>query len=305
MGVLKAQALISSTCSQRLKLRNVPPPSQNKSIEEHVTMSKSRGNQAPTPIWLIISSVVATVGAGLWWLFRRPCKHLTNEDLPPTVSDDIEVVRELNEEERFAIKTSFLSGDDFRWMVSGKDYKVHLDENQHREATFSCVDYFLACCERYGDILVCRDKDGTFLGAVGLIPPYENQTLYTLHFYRTVIPMGLPAPVKADKNIAARFQAFSRVATEHEELMKGIPHWYVQVIGVSDNAQGKGVGTRLMEAATAMAGGMPMYLDCHNGNVSFYERLGFVVGRNYEIVPKEIEDTSTFEMNGMVRGLRD
>ena len=37
----------------------------------------------------------------------------------------------------------------------------------------------IAFSERYGHVLVCRDKDGTFLGAVGLIPPFIRDLLYT------------------------------------------------------------------------------------------------------------------------------
>ena len=267
-------------------------------------MSKSTTKHEPVPIWLVSLTLIATAGAGaLWWLFRRPVRYLTTEDLPPTVANDIEVVRKLNEQERNTVKTAFLSGDDFKWLVAGKDYKTNLNEKQHREAVFGFIEYFIAFCERYGHILVCRDMDGILLGAVGFIPPYKNERMYILHFYRTVIPLGKPAAINMCEGPAARCKAFSRVTEEHKELMNGIPHWYILVIGVSPEAQGKGVGRKLIEAAIAIAGDMPMYLDCHNGNVPFYEKLGFSAGKRYDIIPEKIEDTSSFQMNGMIRGM--
>jgi len=264
-------------------------------------MSDSQRKHEHIPVWAIASAVTLVAGSGLWWLFRRPCKYLTNEDLPPTVSDSIEVVRELNEDERLAIKTPFLDGDDMRWLAAGKDYKNKVDEEQLRSVTFSLGDYFLSFVHRYGHILVCRDKYGIFLGGVGMIPPYKSHTFFNLHFYRSVIPLGMPPAMRTDKNIAARFRGFSQVQAVHKELMKDIPHWYVQVVSVLPNAQGKGVGRKLVEAAIAIAGDTPMFLECHDNNVAFYEKFGFTVGKRYDVVPKGSDDTTPFPMNSMVR----
>jgi len=257
----------------------------------------------------VVAVSAAATAAGLWYLFRRPCPHLS--DLPPSaiIADGIQVVRQLTAEERLVIQESFLSGDDFRYIVAGKDYHNNktmsaVNEPRHRAVTFGVVEYFIAFAERYGHVLVCRDRDdGAFLGAVGLIPPYRHHWLFTLHFYRTVIPYGKPAALDMGVEVAARFSAFSVMGRLHEECTKNVPHhWYVQVIGVSAQAQGRGVGTRLMNAAIALAGSTPMYLECHNDNVPYYERFDFAVKKKIEIVPKGISDTTTFEMNGMVRG---
>ncbi len=56
------------------------------------------------------------------------------------------------------------------------------------------------------------------------------------------------------------------------------PHWYLPFIGVDPAAQGRGLGSALMEAALRMvdADGQPAYLECTNPrNVPFYERFGF------------------------------
>lgn len=266
----------------------------------------SRASSKQGTILAVSTAVVSVAVAGVWWVFRRPCKRLTNDNLPPTFANNgIQVVPTLTKEERDIIKKAFLAGPDFRYLVGGKNYKTgDFDEQQHYDVTSNLVEYMISFCEQYGHLLVCRNGDGTFLGAVGLIPPYRYHMLFTLHFYRTVIPRGKPAPLKMGNDIAARFTAFGAMMQLHEDCMKGIPHWYVQVIGVSDKAQGKGVGTKLMNAAMDMAGDMPMYLDCHYDNVPYYEKFGFIVKKKIEIVPKGIQDTSTLEMNGMVRGLK-
>jgi len=60
-------------------------------------------------------------------------------------------------------------------------------------------------------------------------------------------------------------------------------HWYLPLIGVEPNAQGKGLGGALMRHAVARADedGVPAYLESSNPrNISLYERHGFeVMGR--------------------------
>jgi len=60
------------------------------------------------------------------------------------------------------------------------------------------------------------------------------------------------------------------------------PLWYLQVIGVSPEAQGLGVGTRLLEPALGLADRQqkPCYLETSNPEaVPFYLRAGFQIGR--------------------------
>lgn len=61
------------------------------------------------------------------------------------------------------------------------------------------------------------------------------------------------------------------------------PHWYLAVLGVDVNRQGKGLGSILMKHALARvdAERKPAYLESSNPrNIPFYERHGFeVIGR--------------------------
>jgi GNAT superfamily N-acetyltransferase len=58
------------------------------------------------------------------------------------------------------------------------------------------------------------------------------------------------------------------------------PHWYLEVVGVDPNAQGLGVGTRLLEPVLDLAdeAGHTCYLETMTErNVGWYRRLGFEV----------------------------
>jgi GNAT superfamily N-acetyltransferase len=58
------------------------------------------------------------------------------------------------------------------------------------------------------------------------------------------------------------------------------PHWYLFMVGVDPDHQGKGIGSAVLRPifARADAEGMPCALETMNGrNVPFYERQGFAV----------------------------
>lgn len=64
------------------------------------------------------------------------------------------------------------------------------------------------------------------------------------------------------------------------------PHWYLSVLGTDPSAQGRGVGTRLLDDRLTHCdkAGEPVYLETNKErNVRFYERFGFYVSREIEI----------------------
>ena len=69
---------------------------------------------------------------------------------------------------------------------------------------------------------------------------------------------------------------FEKMEQRHPEE----PHWYLPILGVEPNAQGKGVGTELMRHAVARCDreGALAYLESSNPrNISLYLRHGFEV----------------------------
>jgi ribosomal protein S18 acetylase RimI-like enzyme len=72
---------------------------------------------------------------------------------------------------------------------------------------------------------------------------------------------------------------FERMTALHSDE----PHWYLPLIGVEPNAQGRGIGGALMRHAAARfdAEGVVAYLESSNPrNIPLYERHGFeVMGR--------------------------
>ena len=73
---------------------------------------------------------------------------------------------------------------------------------------------------------------------------------------------------------------FSALAAGEPYHRSAVPpaHWYVMVVGIAPEAQGKGLGRALLQPMIdrADAAGEPCYLETANpANVTFYERLGF------------------------------
>ena len=77
------------------------------------------------------------------------------------------------------------------------------------------------------------------------------------------------------------FSTLKRAVKVHSELEKHhypSPHFYLFAMGVSKEAQGKGIGTRLLQESNKHCDlmGIPAYLENTNeANLPLYERLGF------------------------------
>jgi len=232
---------------------------------------------------------------------------------------DIRAVRKLPREERVALQTAFLAaGEQFQWMVSGErkplgynnNDEKNDDENfgpskssqqQHQRLAFYMVECDLAFAEEYGHVLTARDpKTQEYLGSIGLIPPYSSSSKRNFHFTWTVLQLGVPP--STNKETKARLEAFRRTLEEqHEKNMLRIPHWHVINLGVVPNAQGRGVGTALLQAAFEIAGDLPLYLACQDDKVSFFQKNGFAVSQRFMLEPRGIENATPFPFNAMVR----
>ena len=77
-----------------------------------------------------------------------------------------------------------------------------------------------------------------------------------------------------------RFPRFWRLVAATEARYPPFPHYYLFLLGVSPDAQGRGIGAALLDARLAAVDreGLPAYLESTNPrNLSLYRRHGFEV----------------------------
>jgi GNAT superfamily N-acetyltransferase len=68
----------------------------------------------------------------------------------------------------------------------------------------------------------------------------------------------------------------------------GAPHWFLALLGVDRLAQGRGIGTALLQVGHAAADrdGLPCFLETFTEpNVAYYQRRGYVMTRSTTIGP--------------------
>jgi ribosomal protein S18 acetylase RimI-like enzyme len=89
-----------------------------------------------------------------------------------------------------------------------------------------------------------------------------------------------PAMLKVLAAAPRRFPAFMRLGGNAARLHPRDPHWNLETMGVIPQAQGRGVGTRLLAPGLARADRdeLACYLTtARRENLAFYRRLGFEV----------------------------
>ena len=96
------------------------------------------------------------------------------------------------------------------------------------------------------------------------------------HLFRAGLAL---TPLKFGLSAMGRFLAANHVEKLRAQLAPE-PHWYLWVIGVEPERQGRGLGSSLVEPmiAQADADGLPCYLETHKErNIAFYEKHGYNV----------------------------
>jgi len=89
-----------------------------------------------------------------------------------------------------------------------------------------------------------------------------------------------PAMLGVLRAAPGRFRVFAGLGANAERFHPTYPHWNLETLGIRQEAQGLGIGTRLMAHGLARAdqAGLPCYLTtAKRENVRFYERFGFAV----------------------------
>jgi len=277
-------------------------------------------------------AVAASAGGGIsfFLLFRRQHARLKDEELPrnipgATENDAVSLhsVSKLTSAERKLLVEAFLVGSDSKWLAGIDDHDNNADkdegknnqqsssstENDTNDRESSAVaqrqwkitEHILSCmisfAEHYGHVVVARDKTkGTFLGSVSIIPPYKNHKLFLAHMERSLwhLKSKKPLPEEIGLLAAARWQAFEvTTMREHDRIMDHQSHFYITNLGVAQNAQGQGVGRILSQVTIQIAAGTPLFLECHDGNLVFYEKMGYTCQQRYRVAVPPLTTSSS------------
>lgn len=119
------------------------------------------------------------------------------------------------------------------------------------------------------------------LGAAVWLPPrrFPWSAWRKLRATGSFLPVLWQAPRRA--------RDFFALGANTERAAPDGPHWNLQVLGVRGEAQGGGLGTRLLEPVLSQAEteGEVCYLETADpANVAFYERLGFALVRKHQLL---------------------
>lgn len=126
----------------------------------------------------------------------------------------------------------------------------------------------------YGEVLTTPDGQGA---ACWIAPGRTKTTLWMMLRTGMALPRSM---MRLPKEARERFFGMMRfIDASHKELMPG-RHWYLWVLGVAPEAQGRGIGRALLLPILdrADAEGIPCYLETQTEeNVAFYRKCGFDV----------------------------
>jgi hypothetical protein len=99
---------------------------------------------------------------------------------------------------------------------------------------------------------------------------------------------GAPWFLAALRAAPRSFPAYMRMGRNALRLFPDGPHWYLEVLGVRPEAQGRGLGTRLLRPVLDQADrdGVACFLETADpANVAFYQPLGFRLEGELQLLP--------------------
>lgn len=152
-----------------------------------------------------------------------------------------------------------------------------LPNEQHRDRVLrQLIDVSVRYAHLYGEIHACSPACE---GVAAWQPPTSREPGFggmvragAFGMFISLLPSGL-------KNIRRIMNYLSYTSELHHKAVEG-RHWYLDMLGVLPEHQGKGHGSRLLRSVIvrADAEGLPIYLETQNEcNVAFYRRFGFAV----------------------------
>jgi ribosomal protein S18 acetylase RimI-like enzyme len=178
--------------------------------------------------------------------------------------DRIELLKR-NEIDRAAItlERAFSTDPMFMWIFPDEQHRSQALRRLNRVP----LEYGL----RYGRVTQCNGG----MAAAIWIPPGRTITMGGM--VRSGI---LTVPFHVGFRPFAKFMGANETTGRIHKKYVSEPHWYLVIVGVDPELQGRGLGSALVKEGLALAdqSNSPCYLETsEERNLAFYQRLGFVV----------------------------
>ncbi|BCS27820.1 GNAT family N-acetyltransferase [Aspergillus puulaauensis] len=191
---------------------------------------------------------------------------------------------------------SFAQDPLIQWLRPLADLWSVTDPNtskwQYRRVQRAVADGIVVRSAAVGEIYKNGDVYEHDAGAVALFFPPRGRVRGTLG--RMLLSwklwfLGIVSPIHEKGGNEQRLQ---KLMDTHDRVIKdvqqkyGIPDlWYLEVIAVHPRLQGRGLGRKALCSVLAHTNNEPVILECTNwDNVAFYERLGFKVVEEVELI---------------------
>jgi len=147
------------------------------------------------------------------------------------------------------------------------------DEMERRKRLPHAYEFILRYALRYGEPYLSSDqKEGIAVWA------HSNRASMTL--WRLILSGAFWSTLKMGQYSGRRMQTLSRYLEGKHKKIAPFNHWYLMLLGVGPEFQGKGYAGMLLRAMFSRedTNSLPYYLETETEkNVSFYEHFGFKV----------------------------
>ena len=116
---------------------------------------------------------------------------------------------------------------------------VFPDETERRAMSATFTSIALHVCRRYGE---AHASSSRMEGVAGWLPPGKAP----FGSWQTLRAVPLTTLLRFGRQGARRLQPFGDFVDRRHREMAPFPHWYLQILGVNPEYQGKGVTSRLL-----------------------------------------------------------
>ena len=151
-------------------------------------------------------------------------------------------------------------------------YYFH-DETERRAVADTFVFIGLSVCLKYGEVYASSEK---LEGVAAWLPPGKSP----FGVRQVIRSVPLSVLFRFGRQGANRLRAYGSYINNLHRRLVPYPHWYLQIIGVGPEYQGKGFSSRLLRPVLERIDRerMPCYLETNaDKNVAIYRRFGFEV----------------------------